>query len=178
MKRKRSLEYTCTYKSELGNILLAADEIGLTGLWFEGQKYFANTLPEEHISQETPILTDAKKWLDIYFSGVEPDFQIPIHLEGTDFQMCVWEMLCTIPYGETTTYGAIAKQIAHDRGISKMSSQAVGNAIGRNPVSVIVPCHRVIGAKGNLTGYAGGIERKAELLKIEQNQNATEQYPF
>ena len=119
-----------------------------------------------------------KKLLDIYFSGVEPDFQIPIHLEGTDFQMCVWEMLCTIPYGETTTYGAIAKQIAHDRGISKMSSQAVGNAIGRNPVSVIVPCHRVIGAKGNLTGYAGGIERKAELLKIEQNQNATEQYPF
>ena len=92
--------------------------------------------------------------------------------------VCVWEMLCTIPYGETTTYGAIAKQIAHDRGISKMSSQAVGNAIGRNPVSVIVPCHRVIGAKGNLTGYAGGIERKAELLKIEQNQNATEQYPF
>ena len=170
--------YTCKCSSPLGDILLAADEVGLTGLWFEGQKYFANTLPDEHISQETHILAEAKKWLDIYFSGVEPDFQIPIHLEGTDFQMCVWEMLCTIPYGETTTYGAIAKQIAHDRGISKMSSQAVGNAIGRNPVSVIVPCHRVIGAKGNLTGYAGGIERKAELLKIEQNQNATEQYPF
>ena len=118
-----------------------------------------------------------KKWLDIYFSGVT-GLSNTDSFEGTDFQMCVWEMLCTIPYGETTTYGAIAKQIAHDRGISKMSSQAVGNAIGRNPVSVIVPCHRVIGAKGNLTGYAGGIERKAELLKIEQNQNATEQYPF
>ena len=173
-----NMVYTCKYKSLIGDILLAADEIGLTGLWFEGQKYFANTLPDKRIVQETKILTEAKKWLDIYFSGVEPDFQIPIHLEGTDFQMCVWEMLCTIPYGETTTYGAIAKQIAHDRGISKMSSQAVGNAIGRNPVSVIVPCHRVIGAEGNLTGYAGGIERKAELLKIEQNQNATEQYPF
>ena len=92
--------------------------------------------------------------------------------------MCVWEMLCTIPYGEQRHTAQSPKQIAHDRGISKMSSQAVGNAIGRNPVSVIVPCHRVIGAKGNLTGYAGGIERKAELLKIEQNQNATEQYPF
>lgn len=161
------MEYRNSYISPLGRILLTADEIGLTGLAFEGQKNAVQGLIRESEEKETTL-----------FSGVEPDFQIPIHLEGTDFQMCVWEMLCTIPYGETTTYGAIAKQIAHDRGISKMSSQAVGNAIGRNPVSVIVPCHRVIGAKGNLTGYAGGIERKAELLKIEQNQNATEQYPF
>ena len=123
MKGRLKMIYISTYLSPLGNILLAADDIGLTGLWFEGQKYFANTLPDKRIVQETKILTEAKKWLDIYFSGVEPDFQIPIHLEGTDFQMCVWEMLCTIPYGETTTYGAIAKQIAHDRGISKMSSQ-------------------------------------------------------
>ena len=172
------MEYRNSYISPLGRILLTADEIGLTGLAFEGQKNAVQGLIRESEEKETTLFSGVKKWLDIYFSGVEPDFQIPIHLEGTDFQMCVWEMLCTIPYGETTTYGAIAKQIAHDRGISKMSSQAVGNAIGRNPVSVIVPCHRVIGAKGNLTGYAGGIERKAELIKIEQNQNATEQYPF
>ena len=145
------MEYRNSYISPLGRILLTADEIGLTGLAFEGQKNAVQGLIRESEEKETTLFSGVKKWLD---------------------------MLCTIPYGETTTYGAIAKQIAHDRGISKMSSQAVGNAIGRNPVSVIVPCHRVIGAKGNLTGYAGGIERKAELLKIEQNQNATEQYPF
>jgi len=172
------MQYINHYQSDIGGITLASDGQNITGLWLDGQKYFPYMLLEKALPEDLPVFETAKKWLDIYFSGVEPDFQIPIHLEGTDFQMCVWEMLCTIPYGETTTYGAIAKQIAHDRGISKMSSQAVGNAIGRNPVSVIVPCHRVIGAKGNLTGYAGGIERKAELLKIEQNQNATEQYPF
>ena len=121
MKRKRSLEYTCTYKSELGNILLAADEIGLTGLWFEGQKYFANTLPEEHISQETPILTDAKKWLDIYFSGEEPKFTPSLHPTGSAFRQAVWQ----------------------------------------------IPCHRVVGTNGSLTGYAGGIDKKIALLNLE-----------
>ena len=112
MKRKRSWEYTCTYKSELGNILLAADEIGLTGLWFEGQKYFANTLPEEHISQETPILTDAKKWLDIYFSGEEPKFTPSLYPTGSAFRQAVWQILLQIPYGQTIIYGEIARQMS------------------------------------------------------------------
>lgn len=164
------MEYKNSYISPLGRILLTSDEIGLTGLAFEGQENAARGLDLESEEKETTLFSDVKKWLDIYFSGMEPDFQIPIHLTGTGFQMRVWEILCAVPYGETTTYGAIAKQIAHERGILKMSGQAVGNAVGRNPVSVIVPCHRVIGAKGDLTGYAGGIERKAELLKIEQNK--------
>lgn len=109
------MEYRNSYISPLGRILLTADEIGLTGLAFEGQKNAVQGLIRESEEKETTLFSGVKKWLDIYFSGVEPDFQIPIHLEGTDFQMCVWEMLCTIPYGETTTYGAIAKQIAHDR---------------------------------------------------------------
>ena len=110
------MEYRNSYISPLGRILLTADEIGLTGLAFEGQKNAVQGLIRESEEKETTLFSGVKKWLDIYFSGVEPDFQIPIHLEGTDFQMCVWEILCTIPYGETTTYGAIAKQIAHDRG--------------------------------------------------------------
>ena len=104
--------YTCIYKSKLGSILLSADEIGLTGLWFEGQKYFANTLPEEHISQETSILTDAKKWLDVYFSGVEPKFTPALHPTGSTFRQAVWQILLQIPYGQTITYGEIARQMS------------------------------------------------------------------
>ena len=165
------MEYKSCYESPIGKILLTADDIGLTGLWFEGQKKILFGSDQESGEMGTELFSNVKRWLDIYFSGEEPDFQIPIHLKGTEFQMNVWEILCTIPYGETMTYGEIAKRIASDRGIRKMSAQAVGNAVGRNPVSVIVPCHRVIGAKGNLTGYAGGIERKAELLKIEHKQS-------
>ena len=167
MKRKRSLEYTCTYKSELGNILLAADEIGLTGLWFEGQKYFANTLPEEHISQETPILTDAKKWLDIYFSGEEPKFTPPLHPTGSAFRQAVWQILLQIPYGQTITYGEIARQISEMQNTPHMSAQAVGGAVGHNEISIIIPCHRVVGTNGSLTGYAGGIDKKIALLNLE-----------
>ena len=159
--------YTCKYSSPLGDILLAADEVGLTGLWFEGQKYFANTLPDEQISQETHILAEAKKWLDIYFSGEEPKFTPPLHPAGTAFRQAVWKILLQIPYGQTVTYGEIAQQLAAEQGISTMSAQAVGGAVGHNKISIIIPCHRVIGADGSLTGYAGGIDKKIALLKLE-----------
>ena len=159
--------YTCIYKSKLGNILLAADEIGLTGLWFEGQKYFANTLHEEHISQETPILTDAKKWLDVYFSGEEPKFTPALHPTGSTFRQAVWQILLQIPYGQTITYGEIARQMSEIQNTPHMSAQAVGGAVGHNEISIIIPCHRVVGTNGSLTGYAGGIDKKIALLKLE-----------
>lgn len=159
--------YTCKYKSPLGNILLAADEIGLTGLWFEGQKYFANTLPDEHISQETEILTEAKKWLDVFFSGEEPKFTPPLHPAGSEFRQAVWKILLQIPYGHTITYGEIARKMAERKHASHMSAQAVGGAVGHNEISMIIPCHRVVGTNGSLTGYAGGIDKKISLLKLE-----------
>lgn len=161
------MQYISRYESPLGGILLAADEAGLTGLWFEGQKYFARSLDREHEEKELPVLEQAKRWLDIYFSGKEPGFELPLHFIGTDFQKQVWKMLCCIPYGQTTTYGALAERLAAERGIPRMSARAVGSAVGHNGISIIVPCHRVVGSGGNLTGYAGGIRRKTELLKLE-----------
>ena len=162
------MQYTSHYRSPIGNILLAADEVGLTGLWFEGQKYFALHLDKEHEEKEIPIFEKVKEWLDIYFSGKEPDFTVPLHFTGTDFQNEVWEILCAIPYGRTMTYGEIAKQVAAKKGLPRMSAQAVGGAVGRNGISVIVPCHRVVGANGSLTGYAGGIDKKIKLLQLEK----------
>ena len=162
------MQYISHYPSPIGNMLLAADEMGLTGLWFEGQKYFALDLDKEPEEKEIPLFEKVKQWLDIYFSGREPDFTIPLHFTGTDFQNEVWEILCTIPYGQTMTYGEIAKRIAARKGLPHMSAQAVGGAVGHNRISIIVPCHRVVGADGSLTGYAGGIEKKAKLLKLEK----------
>ena len=159
--------YTCTYLSPLGDVLLAADEIGLTGLWFEGQKYFANTLPDERISQEMPILKETKRWLDIYFSGKEPEFTPPLHPEGSEFRQAVWQILLQIPYGQTITYGEIARRLEERQNTSHMSAQAVGGAVGHNEVSIIIPCHRVVGTNGSLTGYAGGIDKKIALLQLE-----------
>lgn len=161
------MHFTNHYHSPLGDILLAADEKGLTGLWFEGQKYFAQHLDKEHEDRELHIFAETRCWLDEYFSGNTPSFTPPLHFLGTPFQIEVWELLCTIPYGQTTTYGAIAQQIANKRGLKSMSAQAVGGAVGRNDISIIVPCHRVTATNGNLTGYAGGIERKIELLQLE-----------
>ena len=163
----KNMVYTCKYKSLIGDILLAADEIGLTGLWFEGQKYFANTLPEDYVPQETKILTEAKKWLDVYFSGEEPNFTPPLHPNGSTFRKAVWQILLDIPYGQTITYGEIARRIAVMKNTSHMSAQAVGGAVGHNEISIIIPCHRVIGTNGSLTGYAGGIDKKISLLKLE-----------
>ena len=162
------MQYISHYPSPIGNILLAADEMGLTGLWFEGQKYFALDLDKEPEEKEIPLFEKVKQWLDIYFSGREPDFTIPLHFTGTEFQKEVWEILCTIPYGQTMTYGEIAKRIAARKGLPHMSAQAIGGAVGHNRISIIVPCHRVVGADGSLTGYAGGIEKKVKLLKLEK----------
>ena len=159
--------YTYKYKSPLGHILLAADEVGLTGLWFEGQKYFGNTLPKEAVSQEIPVLTQAKKWLDVYFSGEEPNFTPPLHPNGSILRKAVWQILLEIPYGQTITYGEIARRMAEMKNTSHMSAQAVGGAVGHNEISIIIPCHRVVGTNGSLTGYAGGIDKKISLLKLE-----------
>lgn len=167
------MQYTGKYKSPLGGIVLAADEIGLTGLWFEGQKYFALHLDKEHEEKELPVFEQARKWLDIYFSGKEPDFKLPLHFTGSAFQNEVWEILYQIPYGQTTTYGAIAKQLAKKRGHARMSAQAVGGAVAHNKISIIVPCHRVVGGNGSLTGYAGGIDKKIALLKMEYGYRDT-----
>lgn len=166
-ERKMAMVYTCKYKSPIGDILLAADEIGLTGLWFTGQKYFANTLNDNWVFQETSILLEAKKWLDIYFSGEEPDFMPPLNPAGSPFRQAVWKILLQIPYGQTMTYGEIAKRMAEIKNSSHMSAQAVGGAVGHNEVSIIIPCHRVVGTNGSLTGYAGGIDKKISLLKLE-----------
>lgn len=161
------MQYIHHYQSPLGKILLAADDKGLTGLWFEGQKYFARGLEAEHEEREIPVFEQAEGWLETYFSGKEPDFQLPLHFTGTEFQNQVWEILLTIPYGQTMTYGEVAGRLAAKRGLPHMSAQAAGSAVGHNRLSIIVPCHRVVGADGSLTGYAGGMDRKVRLLKLE-----------
>ncbi len=161
------MQYISEYQSPIGKILLAADEMGLTGLWLENEKYYTLGLDTEHEEKETAVLKKAKRWLDIYFSGKKPDFTPSIHMIGTEFQKEVWEILLRIPYGQTVTYGEIAKELAERRGIPKMSAQAVGGAVGRNKLSIIIPCHRVVGTNGSLTGYAGGINKKIMLLELE-----------
>ena len=155
------------YNSPLGGILLAADEIGLTGLWFNGQKYFARSLPAGYTEQNTPALSEAKRWLEVYFTGKKPDFMPPLHIVGSAFRRAVWEILLQIPYGKTTTYGEIARQLAKKQKLPWMSAQAVGGAVGHNEISIIIPCHRVVGTNGSLTGYAGGIDKKIKLLELE-----------
>ena len=149
------------YASPLGPILLAADETGLTGLWFEGQKYFPSFLGVDYQEKETPVLTETARWLDVYFSGKNPDILPPLHPQGSPFRQAVWDILLTIPRGQTMTYGEIARRL----GVH--SAQAVGGAVGHNPISILIPCHRVVGSDGSLTGYAGGVERKARLLQLE-----------
>ncbi len=161
------MQHICSYGSPLGNITLTADDCGLTGLWFEGQKYFPVFPDNGYDKMETRILGLVKEWLDIYFSGNEPDTEITIRFSGTDFQIEVWEIIRSIPYGRIVTYGQIADILARRRGIGRVSARAVGGAVGRNRISIIVPCHRVIGSDGSLTGYAGGMERKTALLKLE-----------
>lgn len=161
------MQYTTKYQSSVEKILLAADEIGLTGLWFDGEKFYADGLDPEHEEKELPVFETARKWLDIYFTGKEPDFMPPVHMTGSPFRLSVWELLRKIPYGETVTYGELAKMVAEKRGLSRMSAQAVGGAVGHNEISIIVPCHRVVGSDGSLTGYAGGVDRKERLLTLE-----------
>ncbi len=169
------MQYINHYESPLGGILLAADDIGLTGLWFEGQKHFAHSLDPQCKEQDLPVFEQTRMWLDTYFSGKdgrEPNFTPSLHLIGTDFRIKVWKILQHIPYGQTTTYGTIAKEIAkrsrsNNMHMAHMAPQAVGGAVGHNNISIIVPCHRVVGADGSLTGYAGGIDKKRALLTLE-----------
>lgn len=160
--------FTQRYNSPVGGLLLAADELGLVGLWMDGEKYFADSIPERYDEKETAILRDARRWLDVYFSGREPDFMPPLHPSGSDFRKAVWKLLLEIPYGKTVTYGELAKKLAVQMGIPRMSAQAVGGAVGHNEISIIIPCHRVVGTNGSLAGYAGGIEKKIKLLELEK----------
>ncbi|MDR0828216.1 MAG: methylated-DNA--[protein]-cysteine S-methyltransferase [Desulfovibrio sp.] len=161
------MQYTYEYASPMGMITAASNGESLTGLWFNGQKYFAATLEKENTAKIMPIFKETKKWLDIYFTGKNPGFMPSLYMNGSEFRIAVWKILCQIPFGAVITYGDIAKQIADQKGLKKMSAQAVGGAVGHNPVSIIVPCHRVVGANGNLTGYAGGIGTKIKLLTLE-----------
>ena len=156
------------YASPLGRILLAADDVGLTGLWFEeNQAHMGEGLRADAEARPSPFFDAAVRWLDIYFAGRDPGFVPPLHLTGSPFRNRVGELLLAIPYGTTTTYGALARTIARERGVERFSTRAVGGAIAHNPISLIVPCHRVIGSDGSLTGYGGGLERKIALLKLE-----------
>ena len=164
--------YKTEIPSPLGTLTLAADAEGLCGLWLPAQKQFTDALLKEVERKDNlPVFARTRAWLDRYFKGKAPSpDELPLHPVGTAFQQQVWAVLRTIPYGETTTYGEIAKELSAGGGTEKMSAQAVGGAVGHNPVSIIVPCHRVVGSRGQLTGYAGGLERKRSLLELERRQ--------
>lgn len=162
------MEYTHHYQSPLGGITLASDGENLTGLWFDGQKYYAATLSEQREQKDLAVFEQTAEWLDIYFGGSAPDFIPPLAPGASPFRKAVWEILLAIPFGRTMTYGAIADEIARRRGLATMSAHAVGGAVAHNPVSLIIPCHRVVGKNGSLTGYAGGIDRKIQLLRLEK----------
>lgn len=161
--------YSTHYSSPLGSIMLASDGDNLVGLWLEGQKYFAATVAEELTERpDLPVFAATQHWLDRYFTGQRPAISdVPLAPEGGAFRKAVWDILCEIPYGKVTTYGEIAKKMAAQMNKVNMSAQAVGGAVGHNPISIIIPCHRVVGANGSLTGYAGGIDKKVKLLELE-----------
>ena len=162
--------YTTLYPSvELGPLTLASDGERLVGLWLPGQKYYGATLEGKVAEDDSlPVFAQVKEWLDRYFAGEQPPiFALPLAPSGTDFRHRVWRKLITIPYGQTRTYGQLAQELADEDGNDKMSAQAVGGAVGHNPISIIIPCHRVVGADGSLTGYAGGVEKKVFLLEHE-----------
>lgn len=155
------MDYYMEYPSPIGTLLLTCTDAGLTGLWMDRQ------IPKGAVPGGHPVLEKTKQWLDAYFQGQPRQIPIPLAPEGTPFQRLVWDILLTIPYGQTRSYGSIAREAAQKLGKETMSAQAVGGAVGRNPISIIIPCHRCIGAKGHLTGYAGGMDRKAWLLRHE-----------
>lgn len=162
-------DFTKKYRSPLGDITIASDGTSLVGLWFDGQKHFAESLSIGHVEQaDLPVFRQTEAWLDSYFGGEQPSFTPPLLMRTSEFRKRIWAELLNIPYGETVTYGYIAKILAKERGLSSFSAQAVGNAVAHNAISLIIPCHRVVGTNGSLTGYAGGLERKAFLLKMEK----------
>ena len=155
--------------SPVGRLTLVCDGTALAGVWMEGQKYFAATLKEEAAAKDDlPVFSKTKAWLDLYFAGKNPAISsLPLAPSGSPFRQNVWGLLCEIPYGEVTPYGEIAKRLAKKTSLNRMSAQAVGGAVGHNPISIIIPCHRVVGSDGSLTGYAGGLDKKTWLLKHE-----------
>ncbi len=161
------MDYVHHYQSPLGWITLASDGAALAGLWFDEQRFFADSLSPDHAEKTLPVFEQANRWLDLYFSGRDPGFTPPLALRTTEFRQAVCKIMLTIPYGRTMTYGRIAEIVARQRGVPRMSAQAVGGAVGHNPVSLLVPCHRVIGAGSALVGYGGGLDRKAALLELE-----------
>ncbi len=161
------VDYVHHYESPIGGITLASDGTALVGLWFDEQRFFAASLSPDREEKPLPVFEQAVRWLDIYFSGRDPGFTPPVILRTTEFRRAVCRIMLDIPYGHTMTYGKIAELVAHRKGVPRMSAQAVGGAVGHNPVSLIVPCHRVIGAGGALVGYGGGLGRKIALLSLE-----------
>lgn len=167
------MQYINYYESPLGTLTMASDGDALTGLWFVGQKYYGATLASEYVEAILPIFEETKRWLDCYFAGQKPSFTPKLTPQGSEFRQQVWQILQAIPYGSTLTYGEIGAQIAKARGTANMSAQAVGGAVGHNPISIIIPCHRVVGTNGSLTGYAGGIDKKIALLEIEKTSRTS-----
>ena len=164
----------CRVESPLGAILLSSDGQALTGLWFAGQRSTPEPGDTTAEAAALPVFQETVRWLNAYFGGREPDFTPALRLRGTPFQVAVWTLLRAIPYGQTVTYGALAAQAARQLGVSRMSAQAVGGAVGRNRIALIVPCHRVVGADGGLVGYAGGLDRKKALLALERKRRMME----
>ena len=162
------MDYIWHYESPLGGITLASDGEALIGLWFDGQKYFADALDKEYKEKNLSVFDDTYRWLDLYFSGKAPYFTPKLNMRTSAFRKKVWEIILTIPFGQTMTYGEIAMHIAKEKGLKQMSAQAVGGAVGHNSISLIIPCHRVVGTRGSLTGYAGGIDKKVWLLQMEK----------
>ena len=156
--------FSTDYISPIGRILIVSDGEAICGVWFYAQKYFLSTIDDELVQKDDlAIFVKVKKWFDDYFEGSNPDIDFKLKPEGSEFRIRVWKILSEIPYGETITYGEIASRLS-----STMSAQAVGGAVGHNPISILIPCHRVIGSDGRLTGYAGGLDKKIELLKLEE----------
>ena len=158
--------YTTILDTPLGKIQVAACDKGLCGLWFIGQKYFPKDAGTWHMEPDDPVFVSLKIWLDDYFAGEQPKLTISLSPQGSEFRQAVWKLLLSIPYGKTSTYGAIAAQLATNG--KKASAQAVGGAVGHNPISLLIPCHRVMGSDGSLTGYAGGLDKKRALLELEK----------
>jgi methylated-DNA-[protein]-cysteine S-methyltransferase len=165
--KEKIMEYIRKIKSPVGTLTVSSDGQNICGLWIEGQKYFAKTLGKNILEQNLPIFEKVQQWLDIYFSGKEPGFIPPLMPKGSPFQNLIWNNLCKIPYGKTTSYGELARQFELENKGKYMSARAIGGAVGHNPISILIPCHRVIGKSGSLTGYAGGIAAKKILLQLE-----------
>lgn len=166
MKGESKMNTICHIPSPVGLLTVAGEEQAITGLWLEEQKYFAMTLDPQATEGNLPVFDQLREWLEIYFRGEQPNFSIPLAPKGTQFRQSVWEVLKKIPYGTLVTYGDIARQL-NEAG-AKTSPRAVGGAVGHNPISILIPCHRVVGSNSSLTGYAGGLDNKIKLLQLEK----------